>query len=113
MRNENTGHGHVHPRPDGVRARCGGPGICQECSLESFLVERDKALLSLDLEYARKLFPGAPVDDEVLLNALHKARYECKDLPTEARHESANWLRSRGYGRMAGLPLLPPGELPE
>jgi hypothetical protein len=33
----NTGHGHVWPRPDGMRARCGGPGLCAECS-------RDKAL---------------------------------------------------------------------
>lgn len=30
--NKNTGHGHVFPRPDGVRARCGGPGLCAECS---------------------------------------------------------------------------------
>lgn len=28
----NEGHGHVYPRPDGVRARCGGPTICVECS---------------------------------------------------------------------------------
>lgn len=28
----NTGHGHVWPRPDGVKARCGGPGMCSECS---------------------------------------------------------------------------------
>lgn len=32
--NENTGHGHVRPRPDGIRARCGGPGLCRECSQE-------------------------------------------------------------------------------
>jgi hypothetical protein len=32
--NQNTGHGHVRPRPDGVRARCGGPGMCAECSRE-------------------------------------------------------------------------------
>lgn len=30
----NTGHGHVRPRPDGVKARCGGPGFCVECSRE-------------------------------------------------------------------------------
>lgn len=35
MSNQNTGHGHVFPRPDGVKARCGGPGICMECSLEA------------------------------------------------------------------------------
>ena len=31
-RNPNSGHGHVHRRPDGVRMRCGGPGVCSECS---------------------------------------------------------------------------------
>lgn len=30
----NIGHGHVRPRPDGVKARCGGPGLCDECSKE-------------------------------------------------------------------------------
>lgn len=30
----NTGHGHVRPRPDGFKARCGGPSICRECALE-------------------------------------------------------------------------------
>ena len=32
---DNTGHGHVHPRSDGVKARCGGPGICSVCSKEA------------------------------------------------------------------------------
>lgn len=32
MPNPNAGHGHVFPRPDGVKARCGGPGLCAECS---------------------------------------------------------------------------------
>ncbi len=30
----NTGHGHVWPRPDGARARCGGPKLCRECALD-------------------------------------------------------------------------------
>ncbi|HJR04376.1 MAG TPA: hypothetical protein VKA83_22230 [Methylomirabilota bacterium] len=30
----NTGHGHVWPRPDGAKARCGGPGICRVCSAD-------------------------------------------------------------------------------
>ena len=33
--NPNTGHGHVFPRPDGVKARCGGPAICAECALDA------------------------------------------------------------------------------
>lgn len=29
-----SGHGHVTPNADGSKVRCGGPGMCQECSLE-------------------------------------------------------------------------------
>jgi hypothetical protein len=31
----NTGHGHVWARPDGLMAKCGGPGLCKECSLDA------------------------------------------------------------------------------
>jgi hypothetical protein len=31
----NQGHGHVFPRPDGARARCGGPGICSKCQSDA------------------------------------------------------------------------------
>jgi len=31
-RYSNTGHGHVYPRIDGVRMRCGSPGFCDECN---------------------------------------------------------------------------------
>lgn len=34
QRPSNTGHGHVFPRPDGARARCGGPGMCPVCSAD-------------------------------------------------------------------------------
>jgi len=36
MYGTNVGHGHVWARPDGSKARCGGPSICQACA-------RDKA----------------------------------------------------------------------
>jgi hypothetical protein len=29
------GHGWVHPRPDGAKARCGGPGLCGDCAREA------------------------------------------------------------------------------
>jgi hypothetical protein len=34
------GHGHVTPRADGVKARCGGPSLCNQCWAEQ------RALLS-------------------------------------------------------------------
>lgn len=30
-----SGHGHVTPKPDGSKARCGGPGLCSQCSREA------------------------------------------------------------------------------
>lgn len=83
-----------------------------ERSFENFLKGRNKALRELDLTYARHMIPRASSDD-VLLLALHKARYDCVDLEPEYRHESGRWLREHGYGRMNGLALLPEGELPE
>ena len=32
--NPNSGHGHVYPRPDGQRARCGGPRMCSVCAAD-------------------------------------------------------------------------------
>jgi hypothetical protein len=37
----NMGHGHVFPRADGVRARCGGPGICKDCGPEFAQLQKD------------------------------------------------------------------------
>lgn len=31
----NWGHGHVYVRPDGARARCGGPALCAECAKDA------------------------------------------------------------------------------
>lgn len=31
----NVGHGHVFPRPDGGKAKCGGPSICSECASDA------------------------------------------------------------------------------
>jgi hypothetical protein len=33
----NVGHGHVFPRPDGRRAKCGGPPLCRECTRDQSL----------------------------------------------------------------------------
>jgi hypothetical protein len=31
----NIGHGHVYPRADRVKVRCGGPGLCKQCSIDA------------------------------------------------------------------------------
>jgi len=40
--NKNIGHGHVFPRPDGARARCGGPGLCKVCAQDLAKAEKVK-----------------------------------------------------------------------
>lgn len=79
---------------------------------EKDIAERNRALANLDMEYARKMFPGAS-SDYVRLAAMHKARYEMVSLPAELRHESGLWLRLNGFKRLTGQDLLPEGELPE
>jgi hypothetical protein len=78
--------------------------------IEAFVAARNAALSTMDMEYLRRMMPAA--SDEVRIIAAHKARYECKHLDNTLRHESAAWLRERGYGAMYG-PLLPEGELPQ
>ncbi len=34
MVDPNKWHGWVHPLPSGAKARCGGPGLCSQCSQE-------------------------------------------------------------------------------
>lgn len=54
----NTGHGHIWPRPDGVKARCGGPGLCRDCALDEMdrIAQRGAPpWLQGQIEKARKL----------------------------------------------------------
>lgn len=36
----NSGHGHVYPRPDGAKARCGGPALCSKCARDAAALAR-------------------------------------------------------------------------
>lgn len=38
-------HGHVVPRKDGAKARCGGPGLCQQCADEQRYHARNAEIL--------------------------------------------------------------------
>lgn len=50
---QNTGHGHVYPRPDGSRARCGGPRLCAVCRADADRKrETDAAALVVTVHHA-------------------------------------------------------------
>lgn len=67
-----------------------------------FVRERNKALETLDMEYARRTIPHA-TSDEVRLIAMHKARYDCTGISDVLRLQSRHWLEERGYRRLGGL----------
>lgn len=79
--------------------------------------DRYRMLIELDLAAARRMVPcmpdGTPMSDDGLLAGLHKTRYHVVALPRALRLASAEWLRANGYSDLRGIPLLPPGELPE
>ncbi len=62
------------------------------------------ALLTLDMDYARKAMPDASGDD-VRLAAMHKARHALTSMPMALRIESAQWLKANGMAGLGGMPL--------
>jgi hypothetical protein len=80
--------------------------------LAAQLAARDKALKTLDMEYARKIFPPA-TPKETCLIALHKARFECISMSDEDRIVSREYLKSGGHTRMFNQPWPDNEELPK
>lgn len=39
LSDQSMGHGHVWPRLDGMKARCGGPALCLVCRREAAFIE--------------------------------------------------------------------------
>lgn len=65
--------------------------------------DKMRALLAMDLDWGRRMFPGAPDADIEI--AMHKARYHLNALPLSARMQSAQWLRERNLADALGLPI--------
>lgn len=80
--------------------------------LERYQKEIHDALLTLDLNHARRHLPFAS-DDQIRLCAMHKARYELTTMPADARHASRDWLERNGYKRLNGADWPPDGMLPD
>lgn len=57
-----NGHGHVIPNADGSKARCGGPGICGQCSLEAYKVSKlDPTRIQMDTDPVNRRLKGVAV----------------------------------------------------
>lgn len=66
----NVGHGHVLPRADGVKMRCGGPGLCSECTADAY---RARAALAQPSPLQAEQIEGAQGERKLsdLGNELH------------------------------------------
>ena len=74
-----------------------------ELELENFIKYRNKALLSLDIGWARENDPRLKDrSDEFVLIVLHKARANSTGLPRGVRQRSKGWLRRNGYSENIG-----------
>ncbi len=64
----NSGHGHVHKRPDRVVARCGGPALCSTCrsdlsESQDFGPARSEFPVKEWLLHYFNVYPGDELDD--------------------------------------------------
>ncbi|WP_337229041.1 hypothetical protein, partial [Pseudomonas aeruginosa] len=60
----NVGHGHVFPRADGVKMRCGGPGLCSECAADAYRARATLAQPSPPPHPASELDFSRPLETE-------------------------------------------------
>lgn len=77
--------------------------IIDDRTHDALVKDRKRAIAALDMDWGRRMFPGAP-DDEVL-TALHKARYHMGEMALNLRAESARWLHARGINDALGLSI--------
>jgi hypothetical protein len=61
------GHGHVYPRADGAKAKCGGPQICPKCRID--LEAKQRAAIAQPAEPAPEQVSDSPFDQAIHLYA--------------------------------------------
>lgn len=79
--------------------------------MAAYIDRRNRAFEADDLEWARKQMPTA--SSRVVEMAFHKARYECRHVSDDKRHESQRWLVENRVARMDGSPVILGEPLPE
>jgi hypothetical protein len=115
---QNVGHGHVFPRPDGRKKNCGGPGICPRCTEDAPLRAGQEQALRADAAPALGLLAAtvASLEDEstpasraVLLERLRAADADLRALLVPPRPRPPKDLNppvgldARAHARECGL----------
>lgn len=84
----------------------------EHTELDALKKQRNAALRSLDIAWARRAGWVGIATDEQVLGAMHMARYECDEIEDRLRFQSRDWLKARGLGRLHGLPFEDGDKLP-
>lgn len=84
-------HGHVKPRPDGLKARCGGPSICDECAIEQAeITNKDKRIAELEADWSEAIKKL-----HLALTELDQLRELCREM-RDALDTERQFLTMRG-----------------
>lgn len=85
-----SGHGHVTPNPNGMKARCGGPGLCSVCSAE----------------LAQKKMADEIIASRALVNELRALADEMREPVLYQRHVHPQFVDGAHSARAALLSAL-------
>lgn len=91
----------------------------EQDAVDAEIKERIRILIEVDVpEFRKRLIVtkfvmGREPDDDLCLNAIHKARYEMPEIDRALREESRKWLTAHGHDRVLGAPWPPEGVMPE
>jgi hypothetical protein len=95
----NTGHGHVWARPDGLKARCGGPALCRECARDTAAIAKPKQDAPTDAEITYEVWQNDMIvaTSTDLEDASHYAAVYSQDGPVKVYTvRRSNWEGPQG-----------------
>lgn len=102
----NVGHGHVFPRADGVKMRCGGPGLCSECAADASRARAALAQPSPKCEFCGGTgeISGVEGEDDWVNGPCPRCAYPAQAEQAEAeRPEVVGYLLTKGNGTLSIL----------
>lgn len=106
----NVGHGHVFPRADGVKMRCGGPGLCSECAADAYRARATLAQPSPAQAEQAEGFTHFPelMESVQQMDAMLKANSAQAERPEVVGSAWRN-IYNNGFDHVAPFPPAPGG----